>query len=175
MACLCRLLGVALVASVASQNAASLRRLEEFKNLTLDEKYKAVFQYFGEDPPRAALEAIFDYGKITNATNYKNRMIDRMIDFTVLSRPASHGLVLSMSLARFVRNSTGGFVPSKRSATPTAASPKLNVSVVMSSTENVEGGAAAAGVEGVGGGVVGGVVDGVVFSDMMAGCERLEL
>ena len=51
----------------------------------------------------------------------------------------------------------------------------MNVSVVMSSTENVEGGAAAAGVEGVGGGVVGGVVDGVVFSDMMAGCERLEL
>ena len=34
MARLCRLLGVVLVASVASQNAASLRRLEEFKNLT---------------------------------------------------------------------------------------------------------------------------------------------
>ena len=68
-----------------------------------------------------------------------------------------------MAPARFVRNSTGGFVPSNMSATPTAASPKLNVSVVMSSTENVEGGAAAAGVEGVGGGVEGGVVSGVVF------------
>ena len=43
----------------------------------------------------------------------------------------------SMSPARFVRNSTGGFVPSKRSATPTAASPRLNVSVAMSSTEIV--------------------------------------
>ena len=76
MARLCRLLGVALVASVASQNAASLRRLEEFKNLTLDEKYKAVFQYFGEKPPRAALETIFDYGKITNATNYVSKGYD---------------------------------------------------------------------------------------------------
>ena len=46
-------------------------------------------------------------------------------------------------------------MPSKRSARPTAASPILNVSVVMSSTEIVEG-----GVDG-----------GVVFSDMMAGCE----
>ena len=42
-----------------------------------------------------------------------------------------------MSLARFVRNSTGGFVPSNMSATPMAASPRLNVSVVMSSTEIV--------------------------------------
>ena len=41
----------------------------------------------------------------------------------------------------------------------TAASPRLNVSVVMSSTENFEGG--------FGGG--GGVEGGVVFSDMMAG------
>ena len=78
---------------------------------------------------------------------------------TVLRRPASHGFARSMSPARFVRNSTGGFVPSKRSATPTAASPRLNVSVVMSSTENFEGG--------FGGG--GGVEGGVVFSDMMAG------
>ena len=48
----------------------------------------------------------------------------------------------------------------------------MNVSVVMSSTENVEGGAGGGGVEGVGGGVEGGVV----FSDMMAsGCDSLKL
>ena len=51
----------------------------------------------------------------------------------------------------------------------------MNVSVVMSSTENVEGGADGGGVEGVGGGVEGGVADGVVFSDMMAGCGWLKL
>ena len=47
----------------------------------------------------------------------------------------------------------------------------IATSVVMSSTENVEGGAGGGGVEGVGGGVV----SGVVFSDMMAGgCDWLE-
>ena len=43
----------------------------------------------------------------------------------------------------------------------------MNVSVVKSATETVDCGG--------GGGVEGGVVGGVVFSDMMAGCERLEL
>ena len=76
MARLCRLLGVVLVASVASQNAASLRRLEEFKNLTLDKRENFVVFDLGEDPTPATLDPIFD-----ELDHYKIGAIDFMIDF----------------------------------------------------------------------------------------------